>query len=136
MSDRSKDDSPKPADLVKTGKLPTGEHPPVITAEVGFTELRPGTRVGEYEIERQLGEGGMGLVYLAVHPLIGKKVAVKVLAPDLASHTESVFRFIQEARAVNQIGHRNIVDIFQFASSRTAVTTTSWSTSRVRACAT
>src|SRR5262245_48325135 len=56
----------------------------------------------------------MGRVYAAIHPVIGKRAAVKVLRPELSKNREAVERFIQEARAVNQIGHPNIVDIFAF----------------------
>jgi serine/threonine protein kinase len=79
-------------------------------------ELAPGTRVGEYEIEGVLGEGGMGKVYAAVHPVIAKRAAVKVLHPEMSVNRGAVERFIQEARAVNQIGHPNIVDIFAFGT--------------------
>jgi eukaryotic-like serine/threonine-protein kinase len=77
-------------------------------------ELRAGVLVGEYEILGKLGQGGMGVVYAATHPVIGKKAAVKVLRAKLCADVEAVERFIQEARAVNQIGHPNIVDIFAF----------------------
>jgi serine/threonine-protein kinase len=70
--------------------------------------------VGEYRVLRKIGEGGMGTVYAAVHPVIGKRVAIKVLAPHIAKHPELVRRFVDEARAVNKIGHPNIVDIFSF----------------------
>jgi eukaryotic-like serine/threonine-protein kinase len=74
----------------------------------------PGTVVGEYTIETKLGEGGFGAVYRAVHPVIGKAAAVKILSRQLSSNPQMVSRFIAEARAVNQIRHRNIVDIFSF----------------------
>lgn len=77
-------------------------------------ELEPGTSVGEYTIESKLGEGGFGTVYRAVHPLIGKAAAVKLLARQFSTNPTMVSRFIQEARAVNQIRHRNIIDIFSF----------------------
>ncbi|MBI2896715.1 MAG: serine/threonine protein kinase [Deltaproteobacteria bacterium] len=77
-------------------------------------DLAPGTKVGEYEIERKVGAGGCGVVYLARHPLIGKRAAVKVLAPARAADPVQVDRFLLEARSVNAIGHRNIVDIFAF----------------------
>jgi serine/threonine-protein kinase len=70
--------------------------------------------VGEYRILRKIGEGGMGAVYAAVHPVIGKQVAIKVLAPHLAARPDLVDRFVTEARAVNRIGHPNIIDIFSF----------------------
>src|SRR5262249_33457412 len=76
--------------------------------------LSPGTPVGEYEVTGQIGEGGMGTVYAGIHPVIGKKVAIKVLSAGLSRDHSVTQRFIQEARAVNQIGHHNIVDIFSF----------------------
>ncbi|MGE0868535.1 MAG: serine/threonine-protein kinase [Kofleriaceae bacterium] len=78
------------------------------------TDLRPGTVVGEYRIEKKIGEGGMGAVYGAVHPLIGKKAAIKVISAVLGADASAVNRFVQEARSVNQIGHPNIVDVFAF----------------------
>ena len=79
-----------------------------------ITDLPEGLEVGEYRVLRKIGEGGMGAVYAAIHPVIGKRVAIKVLAPHIAKHPELVRRFIDEARAVNKIGHPNIVDIFSF----------------------
>src|SRR5579883_2587980 len=74
--------------------------------------LSPGTMVGEYRIESILGEGGMGAIYAAVHPLIGKQAAVKVLHPFAASDAYLVQRFIQEAQAVSLVRHPGIIDIF------------------------
>ncbi|HUS63770.1 MAG TPA: serine/threonine-protein kinase [Kofleriaceae bacterium] len=82
--------------------------------EPQLIELTEGTAVGEYIVEQQIGEGGMGVIFSARHPIIGKRVAIKVLNPDMAANVSIVQRFIQEARSVNQIGHRNIVDIFSF----------------------
>jgi serine/threonine protein kinase len=80
----------------------------------GGDELKAGDTVGEYTITGKIGQGGMGQVYAGVHPVIGKRVAVKVLNAGLSQDGGIVQRFIQEARAVNQIQHRNIVDIFAF----------------------
>jgi len=86
-----------------------------MTAErKGDVELAPGTQVGEYVVDGKLGEGGFGTVYRATHPLIGKLAAIKVLAPKYSADPEMVSRFVAEARAVNQIRHRNIIDIFAF----------------------
>jgi len=79
-------------------------------------ELEDGDVVGEYRIEGKVGSGGMGTVYGAVHPVIGKRAAIKVLRPELCTSTEAIERFVQEARAVNQIGHPNIVDVFGFGT--------------------
>jgi serine/threonine protein kinase len=78
------------------------------------TKLTAGTRVGEYEILDRIGEGGMGTVYSAVQPIIGKKVAIKVLAGRLANNKNALRRFVLEARAVNDIRHPGLVDIFSF----------------------
>lgn len=76
--------------------------------------LEPGTMIGEYRIERKLGEGSFGAVYAGIQPLIGKRVAIKLLHKRMSSEPEIVSRFIDEARAVNKIGHRNIIDVFSF----------------------
>src|SRR5215470_9336913 len=77
-------------------------------------DLPPGTRVGDYVIAGSVGEGGMATVYAADHPLIGRKVAIKVIRADLGASREAFERFLQEARAVIAIGHPNIVDVFTF----------------------
>ncbi len=85
-------------------------------AQAESSSVSRGTMIGQYEIEGELGRGGMGEVFAAVHPLIGKRVAIKVIRRDKASTTGAVERFLQEARAVNLIRHPNIVDIFAFGS--------------------
>ncbi|MGH1342378.1 MAG: protein kinase domain-containing protein [Nannocystales bacterium] len=69
---------------------------------------------GRYEIQRLIGEGGMGEVYLARHSGIDKLVAIKLLAPDRARRPKTISRFIQEARATSKIRHKHIVDITDF----------------------
>ncbi len=76
-----------------------------------------GQVVGNYQILSKLGTGGMGAVYLAEHPLIGKKVALKVIHRELSGNREVVQRFFQEARAVNTIGHEHIVEIHDFGQT-------------------
>ncbi|HEU5056732.1 MAG TPA: serine/threonine-protein kinase [Kofleriaceae bacterium] len=77
-------------------------------------DLEPGEKVGEYVVSAKLGEGGFGSVFRAEHPLIGKQVAIKVLNRQYSADPAMVQRFVAEARAVNQIRHRNIIDIFSF----------------------
>jgi serine/threonine-protein kinase len=80
-------------------------------------ELLPaGAVVGAYAIERQIGAGGMGVVYAATHQVIGKRVAIKVLRRELSDDEAAIDRFVMEARAVNAIGHPNIVDIFDLGA--------------------
>ncbi len=73
-----------------------------------------GRTIGSYRLVRKLGAGGMGAVYLGEHPTIGAKVAVKLLHPHYAQERAIVERFFNEARAVNLIGHHNIVRILDF----------------------
>jgi serine/threonine-protein kinase len=80
-----------------------------------------GRSIGNYKIVRAIGEGGMGTVYLAEHPMIGKRVAVKMLRPDLGTDPGLVSRFFQEARAVNEIRHPNIVDISDFGKTEDGI---------------
>ena len=85
-----------------------------LTETFPITRLQPGTLVGEYQIADRIAEGGMGTVYSAVHPIIGKKVAIKVLSGKLAKNSNAIRRFVLEARAVNDIRHPGLVDIFSF----------------------
>jgi tRNA A-37 threonylcarbamoyl transferase component Bud32 len=74
-----------------------------------------GSAVGSFRVVRLLGRGGMGTVYLAEHPVIGSRVAIKFLHESMATSPELVARFYDEARAVNRIGHENIVGIFDLS---------------------
>jgi serine/threonine-protein kinase len=71
--------------------------------------------VGSFHLVRLLGRGGMGTVYLGEHPVIGSRVAVKFLHESMASDPAVVARFYDEARAVNLIGHENIVGIYDLS---------------------
>jgi len=100
---------------------PTGTDAYAPTTEAGrlvpqqpAPPIEMGIAVGEYRVTDQIGQGGMGVVYGGVHPIIGKKVAIKVLRPEFASRSDVVARFVAEARAVNAIGSRHIVNIFSF----------------------
>jgi serine/threonine protein kinase len=75
-----------------------------------------GAQVGEYVINGLLGQGGMGIVYEAFQPVIGKRVAIKCLKRELAADPEEEARLLAEARAANSIGHRGIIDIFSFGT--------------------
>ena len=71
-----------------------------------------GQTLGQYRIIDELGAGGMGVVYKAQDVRLGRLVAVKVLPQATADDEEAVERFLREARAVNQVGHGNVVDVF------------------------
>ncbi len=74
-------------------------------------EIAEGSMFGRYRVVRQIGRGGMGAVYEAVHSDLEKRVALKVLLPSTASQTELVARFEREARAAARVRHPNVVDV-------------------------
>jgi serine/threonine protein kinase/Tol biopolymer transport system component len=78
--------------------------------------LNEGTKLGRYEIRAQIGAGGMGEVYRASDPKIGRDVAIKVLPSDFASNKERVERFEREAQAAGSLNHPNILGIYDIDS--------------------
>jgi serine/threonine protein kinase/tetratricopeptide (TPR) repeat protein len=93
---------------------------PVINAAHEFTTGSTGQRIshgdviGHYQIESFIGAGGMGQVYLAQDAMLGRKVALKVLAPALANDERGLRRFEKEARAASALNHPNILTIYEF----------------------
>jgi tRNA A-37 threonylcarbamoyl transferase component Bud32 len=79
--------------------------------------IQVGQTVGNYTVTGKLGEGGMGTVFLAEHPIIRSKVAVKAVHTHLSHNAEVVSRFVTEARAVNKIEHDHIVSITDFGTT-------------------
>jgi len=76
--------------------------------------LREKTEVREYRIEKILGEGGMGEVYLASHTMTGQKVAMKVISPELVRDEGTTRRFLEEGRVMAALKHPNIVRLLNF----------------------
>lgn len=68
---------------------------------------------GKYFIEKKLGQGGMGSVYLATDPLLNRKVALKVISAAAAGSQELIERFQREAQAVAKLKHPNIVQVYE-----------------------
>lgn len=92
-----------------------GENPPVSADPID--PLIDQVVADRYRVIRKLGEGGMGSVYLAEHVVIEKKLALKVLAPELSRRPDLVARFLQEARSASRIVHENVIDISDFGQS-------------------
>lgn len=86
---------------------------------MNFEDLIGQTLDDKYLIERQLGRGGMGTVYLATHVGTERPVAVKVIAPEFMERTEFIERFRREARAAGRLRHPNVVDVTDFGFSET-----------------
>src|SRR5947208_5490545 len=72
----------------------------------------PPHRLGEFELVRELGRGGMGVVYEAVQTSLGRRVALKVLGPGLGLTPQAVVRFRREAAAAAKLHHTNIVPVY------------------------
>jgi serine/threonine protein kinase len=69
---------------------------------------------GKYRLEELIGRGGMGAVYRALHVGTGRRVAVKVIAPELAGNREFIERFRREAKTIGRLRHPNIVNVTDF----------------------
>ena len=76
------------------------------------------TLAGRYEIEKRIGKGGMGVVYLASQSALNRKVVVKVLARALSEDAEAITRFEREALGLSQLTHPNIVTIYDFGREK------------------
>src|SRR5215216_4692794 len=77
-----------------------------------------GTRLGPYEVLSLIGAGGMGEVYQARDTRLDRKVAVKVLAPELASDAEFRARFEREAKAISALNHPHICGLYDIGRER------------------
>ena len=74
--------------------------------------LTSGTKLGPYEIQSPLGAGGMGEVYRARDPRLGREVAIKVLPASLSAEPVRLQRFEQEARSASALNHTNILVVY------------------------
>ena len=94
------------ASKAKTSYLPQSDDPLINTM-----------LAGRYTIVKKLGEGGMGAVYLAIHNVLEKQVALKVLHGEFARKQDLVERFMQEAKSASRIRHENVIDISDFGAT-------------------
>ncbi|MCZ6695587.1 MAG: serine/threonine-protein kinase, partial [Acidobacteria bacterium] len=79
--------------------------------------LSPGGMLSHYRLVEKIGEGGMGVVWKAEDTVLGREVAIKVLADDFAHDAERLARFRQEARLLASLNHLNIAAIYGFEES-------------------
>ncbi len=86
-------------------------------AEEPPSTLSPHTRIAAYEIVSLLGEGGMGQVYLARDARLKRRVAVKILSPQLTQNAQALRRFEHEAQSASALNHPSILTIFEFGES-------------------
>ena len=81
------------------------------------TESIAGRLIGPYHIATRIGKGGMGEVYLAHDTRLGRRIALKLLSPELTLRAEGVRRFQQEARAASALNHPNILTIYEIGQA-------------------
>jgi serine/threonine protein kinase/Tol biopolymer transport system component len=94
------------------------EHGHLADAELPLSaNIKPGTRLGRYEIKSPLGVGGMGEVYLAMDAELNRLVALKFLPAGVASDERRMTRFVQEARAASALNHPNIITIYDIGQT-------------------
>jgi mono/diheme cytochrome c family protein/tRNA A-37 threonylcarbamoyl transferase component Bud32 len=93
----------------------TGQDSFSSTLNAGGADL-VGRRIGNFVIESRIGEGAMGAVYRGVHDTLDRRVAIKVLKPQLAADDNLVNRFIDEAKAASRLGHPNLVQVLDFGT--------------------
>jgi Protein kinase domain len=86
-----------------------------VTEEIGAAafEAVPGTQIAGYQVEAEIGRGGMAIVYRALDGKLGRPVALKILSPALAEDESFRRRFIHESRAAASVDHPNIVPVFE-----------------------
>src|SRR5688572_19382055 len=105
---------PDLAELLR-GVLPlvvAAHTPRVDSAATGIESQAPPERLGEFRIVREVGRGGMGIVYEAVQEPLGRRVALKVLPAAVQLHPAYSERFRREAQAAARLHHTNIVPVF------------------------
>ncbi len=82
-----------------------------------MTTLATGAKLGPYEILGAIGAGGMGEVYRAKDPRLGREVAIKTLPPQFSQDPERIRRFESEARAAGMLNHPNVLTVFDVGTA-------------------
>ena len=117
LLDRADPEVRREVELLLAQKGSLLDHPPWegVTGTI-VTQAIPQSLAGRYEIEGQLGEGGMGVVYRALDTRLGRTIAIKVLSPSWAANPALKRRFLREARAASALNHPNIAALYDISS--------------------
>ncbi len=94
-----------------------------------------GQEIGTYKIEKLLGAGGMGEVYLAHETKLNRRVALKILPWQFVADAERASRFEREAHALSALNHPNLITIYEVGEYRWSSTSSPWSLSKAGHCA-
>src|SRR5262245_57387066 len=94
---------------------PSGRSPSMRLTELATPTI--GSTIGAYKLLGLLGRGGMGTVFRAEHTMLDREVAIKVIHPEMVVKAGFLERFFNEARAVNKIRHKHIVDIYDIGQT-------------------
>src|SRR5262249_35303397 len=107
---------PRAATMMGMAESPLAHSPTLVAPDRALESERlvHGTMAGDNEIEQFICAGAIGDVYAGRHPVIGKRVAIKVLKRELMTDPDAAVRFIREARTTIQIDHPNVINIFAF----------------------
>ena len=115
------------SDMAERDTLPASEladtvpHEEAVEGRTASSELGGELLAERYRMLEPLGAGGMGTVYVGEHVEIRKRVALKLLSPELRANPTAVERFLQEARTASRIGHEHIVEITDFGRTSAGV---------------
>ncbi len=88
------------------------EPPPPRVGGPSSPEIRVGTRLGRYLLEEEIGRGGMGVVYAAFDPELGRRIAIKLLRTRATEGSEGRARLQREAQALARLAHPNVISVF------------------------
>ncbi len=111
-SDEHTEPDPDCVPTRSTQEESTADTLPKGVASAADHTLAPGTMLGDYRVEVPVARGATGTVYAATHPQLGKRAAVKLLAPELCRDHAALTRFFADAQALGAIGHANLVEVF------------------------
>lgn len=96
---------------------PTNVGPELLRPSTGERSHSAGDYIGRFEVSAQIGQGGMGTVFLATDPKLGRDVAIKLLTQDRASDVQWLERFRREARLAGSLNHPNVLTIYEIGEA-------------------
>ncbi len=105
VADQPQSNSTKPTKPAGSGSTPE-------KAASGDKKVKKVTQLGDFKLEKKLGQGGMGTVFLATQLSLDRKVALKTLSPEFAKKPDFVQRFLREARSMAKLHHPNVVQVY------------------------